>query len=152
MIKENAGEFFMRNQFRGNRAPFRERLARFFYGRNGFDTLAKAVWWTALILIILNMLLGTITLWFLSLVLYAYAIFRIMSRNYLKRQKENLRFKKIISRPRNFFRLRKNQWRDRKTHVYRKCPQCKNVLRLPKRKGSHTVNCPCCHRVFSVKI
>ena len=142
----------MRNQYRGNRPSFRERLARFFYGRNGFDALAKAVWWLALIFMIANMIFGLITLWLLSIALYGYAMFRILSRNYVKRQKENRRFLKMVDGPRKFFRLCKNKWRDRKTHVYRKCPQCKNVLRLPKRKGSHTVNCPCCHRIFSVKI
>ena len=42
--------------------------------------------------------------------------------------------------------------RDRKTHVYRRCPVCKNVLRLPREVGDHGVNCPVCHGHFSVKI
>lgn len=42
--------------------------------------------------------------------------------------------------------------RDRKTHVYRTCPVCKNFLRLPRVSGEHGVNCPACHGHFTVKI
>lgn len=42
--------------------------------------------------------------------------------------------------------------RDRKTHVYRTCPVCKNVLRLPRVMGEHGVNCPACRGHFTVKI
>lgn len=142
----------MNHQYRGQKPSFRERITRFFYGRNGFDTLAKGAWWTALVLMLVNLFVGSLLLWLLELILYTYSIFRVMSKNCIKRQKENRRFQKIIGAPKRFFRLRKNKWRDRKTHVYRKCPKCKNVLRLPKSKGQHTVNCPCCHRKFDVKI
>ena len=70
--------------------------------------------------------------------------FRTMSRNIAKRRAENQKFC-------NFFKLRKNKFRDRKTHVYRKCPSCKAVLRLPKAKGKHTVSCPKCKNKFSVR-
>ena len=43
-----------------------------------------------------------------------------------------------------FFVLRKNKFRDRKTHVYRKCPHCKAQIRLPKVKGEHKCACPKC--------
>ena len=142
----------MRNQYRSNKSPFRERLVRFFYGRNGFDSLAKGAWWTALVLTLVNIFLGFITLWILELLLYSYSIFRVMSRNIYKRQKENRRFQRIIGAPKRMLSLRRSKWRDRKTHVFRKCPQCKNVLRLPKVKGAHTVKCPCCQRRFDVKI
>ena len=42
--------------------------------------------------------------------------------------------------------------RDRKTHVYRSCPVCKSVLRLPRTSGEHGVNCPACHGHFMVRI
>lgn len=142
----------MKNRYRGYKPPFRERLARFFYGRNGFDTLAKAAWWTALILMLVDMIVGTLWLWILEMLLYGYSVFRVMSKKCFKRQKENRRFQRIIGTPKRIFRLRRSKWRDRKTHVYRKCPKCKNVLRLPKVKGAHTVNCPCCHNRFDMKI
>ena len=48
--------------------------------------------------------------------------------------------------------LQKSKHRDRKTHVFRKCPACKSVLRLPRQKGKHTVRCPRCQHRFDVKI
>ena len=65
---------------------------------------------------------------------------------------ENEKFIQIMDKPKRFFNLQKCKHRDRKTHVYRKCPSCKNNLRLPKEKGKHTVACPCCKHRFDVKI
>ena len=45
----------------------------------------------------------------------------------------------------------KTMFKDRKTHVFKKCPQCKAMIRLPKRKGSHEVICPKCGREFKIK-
>ena len=42
--------------------------------------------------------------------------------------------------------------RDRKTHVFRACPVCKSVLRLPRTPGEHGVNCPTCRGHFAVRI
>ena len=39
-----------------------------------------------------------------------------------------------------------------KEHCYKKCSKCKTVLRLPKQKGEHTVQCPKCRESFKVKI
>ena len=52
----------------------------------------------------------------------------------------------------SFFKRKKAQFRDRKTHVYKKCPHCKATLRLPKKKGRHTVSCPKCRKRFETKI
>ena len=41
--------------------------------------------------------------------------------------------------------------RDRKTHVFRRCPVCKKLLRLPRTEGEHGVNCPSCRAHFSLK-
>ena len=142
----------MRNQYRSNKPPLRERLARFFYGRNGFDSLAKGAWWTALVLMLVNMFLGFITLWILELLLYSYSIFRVMSRNIYKRQRENMLWLKFVGKIRGAFSLIKSKHRDRKTHVYKKCPSCKSTLRLPRRPGTHTARCPRCSHRFDVKI
>lgn len=39
-----------------------------------------------------------------------------------------------------------------KDHVYRTCPECKANIRLPKKKGAHSVRCPRCSTLFDVKI
>ena len=84
--------------------------------------------------------------------LWAWSLFRMFSRKIYKRRAENEKFLKIWNPIKNKFRLMKNKRRDRKTHVYKKCPKCKAVLRLPKQKGKHTVRCPKCSERFDVKI
>ena len=35
--------------------------------------------------------------------------------------------------------------------MYKKCPKCKQKIRLPLKKGEHTVKCPKCGNRFDVK-
>ena len=134
------------------KVSFRERVARFFYGRNGADTLANAVMILALALTFLNMILQSMLLSLLVLGLLIYFNFRMLSKNLWKRQQENRAFQALLGRLRRFFSLQRSRWRDRKTHIYRTCPHCKRTLRLPRTKGEHTVCCPCCYQRFQVKV
>ena len=86
------------------------------------------------------------------MVLLILSAFRVLSRKIEARRRENAVYMKIIGKFKGFFKLTGNKWRDRKTHVYRKCPKCKSVLRLPKKKGEHTVACPKCRERFDIKI
>ena len=122
------------------------------YGRNGYDTLAKTLLWVylavfityAVVSLFVDSVLLYVAYMILSLWIVIYILFRVMSRNVTKRRAENQRFC-------DFFKLKRNKWRDRKTHVYRKCPVCKAVLRLPKAKGKHSVICPKCKNKFTVR-
>ncbi len=128
-------------------------LYRFMYGRYGNDKLNRALLWTYAALVIVYMIVFLfveedpfvfLLYLFISWTLIGVIIFRAMSRNIVKRRSENEKFT-------GFFKLMKNKRRDRKTHVYRKCKQCKAVLRLPKAKGKHTVVCPKCRNRFEVR-
>ncbi len=138
---------------------FRQKLASFMYGRYGADTL---YWWSfgAIILLwilrVVFSLLGLYIVAFimntLSTVILVLAVFRFMSRNIYKRSAENRKFNQLIGGIKGKFTLMRDKFRDRKTHVFKKCPSCKAVLRLPKKKGEHTVRCPKCNNRFDVKI
>lgn len=108
--------------------------------------------WVILILMVINLLFGNLIVNLIALVLMVLATFRLLSKNIYKRQKENRAYLRILSGIKGFFVLRKNKFRDRKTHVYRKCPACRKVLRLPKIKGDHTVCCPCCSNRFKTNV
>ena len=131
---------------------FKNRLYRFMYGRYGGDTLNKVLIWVYAIWIILCSVISlfndsvwfTLLYWLSTFALVFWIFFRMFSRNITARRMENDRFC-------GFFKLRRNKFRDRKTHVYRKCPHCKAVLRLPKSKGKHFVVCPRCRTRFEVK-
>lgn len=131
---------------------FRMKLAKFMYGRYGIDTLYHATIWIALALLIVNLFVKSVVIYFVEMVLLLWATFRVFSKKTYKRQRENMAFCRFFGRIGGFFKLKRNQLRDRKTHVYKKCPSCHKQLRLPKIKGKHTVNCPCCHHRFDIKV
>lgn len=131
---------------------FRERLYRFWRGRNGSDTLYRVTVWVILIFAVANLFLWSPILLAVETALLIWSIFRCFSRNLPARQQENRAFLRFCGRIRGWFVLQKNRIRDRKTHIYRKCPVCRKVLRLPKIKGAHTVCCPCCGKKFQLKV
>ena len=131
------------------------------YGRYGTDTLSKVNLWAYTGVLILYTVLRIVFAFALkgntlaptilsicyiviSAALVSLLFFRMFSKNIVKRRAENEKFC-------GFFKLRRNMFRDRKTHVYRKCPKCKAVLRLPKSRGKHTVVCPRCKERFEVR-
>ena len=130
----------------------RSKLYRFMYGRYGSDKLGNVLLITYFIIVILHTFIGFFwsnvwvdaAVWLISSILAITVIWRMLSRNVAKRRRENERFC-------GFFKLIKNKFRDRKTHVYRKCPNCSAVLRLPRAKGKHTVVCPRCKNRFNVR-
>jgi hypothetical protein len=138
---------------------FRNALSRFFRGRYGVDPLNKFLFLVYvavyLILFIVELfikhpilLIFHILLTIMTVILFA----RMLSRNIVKRQAENYKFLTMRKKVVGWFRLQKNKLRDIKTHVYRKCPDCKAVLRLKRRKGEHRAVCPCCGKSFDVYV
>ena len=82
---------------------------------------------------------------------FGYFVFRFMSRNFYARQKENAAFCSVFNKIKNFFKLQYDRIKDIKKYRYRKCPHCKATLRLPVRKGKHSVKCPRCSERFNVR-
>ena len=138
---------------------FRDKLIRFMYGRNGFDKLGRFLFIVYIILVICQWIVALfvppivsfITSCLIMLLVF-YIFFRAFSRNLVKRQAENYKYIKFSSRFKTYFTLQKSKFRDRKTHVYKKCPRCKAVLRLKKIKGKHRAVCPRCSNSFDVKV
>ena len=129
---------------------FRAWLVRTMAGRYGIDQLNKDLLWVYLVLMVLSLFVPYLK--YVALGMAVWIIFRILSRNVQKRYQENMKYlpfrKKII----DWFSLQKRKWTDRKTHRYRCCPHCKATVRLPYKKGVHTVGCPRCKQDFQVKI
>ena len=130
------------------------RLRQFFYGRNGPDTISNVVTWVLFPVAVVGIFVGGVP----GLILFGvyalgigYALFRMLSRNVYARQRENQAFLAFFRKIKNFFKLQKQKWTD-KEHAYRKCPHCSSQLRLPKKKGKHTVRCPRCRKEFDVRI
>ena len=131
---------------------FKDALQRFFYGRNGIDSLNKFIFFIYIISFIVYLFVQHISIIIIQTVLLVIYIFRMLSKKLYNRQRENEIFVNIIKMIKQPFLRLAHRIRDRKTHSYKKCPNCKKVLRLKKIKGTHTVKCPVCFNSFKVKI
>ena len=130
---------------------FRNKLYKFFYGRNGVDSLNKFIFVIYMILFVVSIFIKLPVIAVLELMITLIFFYRFFSRDISRRSKENQKYLKFQNKITGKFKLTKRKWKDRKTHVYRKCPSCKAVLRLPKSKGKHTVVCPRCSKRFDVR-
>lgn len=141
---------------------FRETLARLLYGRYGADELYNALFVAEIILLVIGAVLSvlgrvcpplsvvSVLFYLAALGLLIWAMLRFFSRNVPKRRRENeawLRFKfKLTPKKKPVLPP------DTATHIFRACPKCRSVLRLPREVGKHTVKCPRCARKFGVKV
>lgn len=131
---------------------FNDKVQRFMYGRNGNDKLNNFIFFLYIITFILFLIFRHISLVIAATVLLIINIYRTFSKKLYVRQKENeiyVKFITFLKRP--FLRLA-HKFRDRKTHVYKKCKSCKKVLKLKRVKGHHTVKCPVCKNSFKINI
>lgn len=131
---------------------FLYKFQKFMYGRYGSDKFSNFLLALCAIIIVINAFLHSLVFVCIEFAILTYSIFRSLSRNIYKRQKENLLYMKIEKKVVNFFKISYDRIKYFKTKRYRKCPYCKNYLRLPIKKGNHTVSCPSCHKDFNVKI
>jgi len=137
---------------------FQQRLLTFLRGRYGFDLFSRFLFWAGLPLVLLSMFLRTIGLpvssaflWFASLALYAYGVFRVLSKNISRRQAENLRYLRYKSTLTEFFTVRLERFRQRGRYRYFRCPSCRATLRVPRGKGKIQVTCRSCGHKFHEK-
>ena len=130
---------------------FINKLQRYMQGRYGPDELYKFMLIICLIIIIVNMFVNSVILRILELIIFGLALYRFLSKKKSKRSKENRIYLNILDKIKNFFTYQKKKYQDRNTHMYKKCPNCKQKIRLPLKKGKHTVKCPGCKERFEVK-
>ena len=124
------------------------KMRTFFYGRNGFDDLAKLSLISSLIVFLIygfwprGIVKILLSLVYLGLLIYAY--FRIFSKKVYKRVQENKKYLGAVQ-------MTKTRWKQRKTHKFYRCPKCKTWLRLPKGRGKITITCVKCSTKFDKK-
>ena len=129
---------------------FMYKMAIFFQGRYGIDELYKFLFLVFWIVAILSLFIRNPIIYLLEILICFFMLYRALSRNIYKRQNENAKYLKIRNKVKSKIKLQKRKWDDRKTHIYRKCPNCKAKIRLPKKKGKHVCTCPSCKKDFDV--
>lgn len=132
-------------------SKLRYKLTQFMQGRYGPDELYKACIILYLILLVLGFFIGSWILSFFTLFTLVFIFFRFFSKNIIARRRENAFYLSAKHKIKSFFSITKKRFTD-KSHVYRKCPECKATLRFPKKKGEHDAVCPKCQKALKVKI
>ena len=126
-------------------------LRRFMTGRYGGDRLSMVLLVLALILSFAASLTGLQILSVIGYAVIALCLFRMLSKNIVKRRLESDKFNKIMFPVISWFRMAKNRAINVKTFRYFTCPSCKTKLRVPRGKGSITITCPKCKTRFEKK-
>lgn len=99
-----------------------------------------------IILIIVSLFIKTFFLDLFKFIVLGIIIFRIVSKNKIQRSKENKLYLKIIDTITKPFKNIIRNFKDRKTHVYKRCSKCKTTLKLPlpNTRGINHAKCPDC--------
>lgn len=126
-------------------------LRTFMIGRYGIDELYKVLSIVYFILILINIFIRSKIITILEILLIIIIFYRFLSKNIKQRRKENDLYLKIKNKVVSIFNYNKKKYKDRNTHMYKKCPNCGQKIRLPLKKGKHTVKCPKCNYKFEVK-
>lgn len=123
----------------------------FMMGRHGSDQLSFALLIGGIVLSLLTSITGIGIFYYIGLAAYIWAIFRMFSKNRVKRALENQKYLDL----RNNFKSNVSQFfarvKNSKKYRYFRCPECKARLRLPRKVGEVTVTCGKCRHQFRQK-
>ncbi|MEE0944551.1 MAG: hypothetical protein UIM24_03770 [Clostridia bacterium] len=119
-------------------------IRKFMIGRYGFDKLGQALAITSAVLMILSGFFGSVCI-ALAYTLLFWCIFRILSKNTVYRMNENRKYMELM------FKIKAYLKRDRRYYRYFKCPNCRKVTKVPKKKGKIAISCPHCRYEFVKK-
>ena len=126
-------------------------LRNFMTGRYGPDHLGVAMIVVSLVLSLVRGITRFEPLVYVSYIILALAVFRMLSRNITRRRSENDKFIRYWWPIRTKFVRAGSNIKHRKTHKFFKCPSCRNTLRVPKGKGRLQITCPKCGERFIKK-
>ena len=147
-----------------NKNNFAKSLRNFFQYRYGSDSLN-------VFLVVVALIISNIPYVFLlSYLLIGFSVFRMLSKNIYKRQRELNKYNNVIGyrlikllrkigyvvfSAYGFLRTKikkfKNRNEEKKHYIFFKCKNCHNTLKVPKDKGKIKVTCPVCKTQVSKK-
>lgn len=129
----------------------RASFSRFMSGRTGVDQLSYAMVIAALVMTIVGSLTHFALLTLMADALILLAVFRMLSKNRLKRAQENTTYLQKTQRARRGATEWANRVKNGKKYRYFTCPKCKSRLRVPRGVGSVTITCKSCGTKFDKK-
>ena len=130
---------------------FRYRIYQFMQGRRGVDQYGRFLLLVAMTFLIVSMFTLENLFYYLGLMIFIYAYYRIFSRNLYKRERENTWYltQKFRLTKGKSFRQKQYEWR---YYAYFKCPGCGQKMRAPRGKGTIKIKCHSCKTEFQKKV
>ena len=130
---------------------FKDKMARFMYGRYGMDQLSRNLSLICLVLLIITMFVRNNVIYMIALVGIVYTYFRVFSRNISRRSEENEKYLKFHYKVVGKLNKIKFRITYSKTHRIFRCPSCSQKIRVPRGKGKISIKCPKCRIEFIKK-
>ena len=130
---------------------FRYRIYQFMQGSRGVDQYGRFLLLVAMTFLIVSMFTLENLFYYLGLMIFIYAYYRIFSRNLYKRERENTWYltQKFRLTKGKSFRQKQYEWR---YYAYFKCPGCGQKMRAPRGKGTIKIKCHSCNTEFQKKV
>ncbi len=123
---------------------FNAKIQQFMVGRYGTDQFTLFLLIFSMVFTFLGNFKPTRFLYFIGVTIILYVVYRTLSKNYEQRRKELNWYLRWSEKPKAELKLLGNKLRDRETHRYFRCKECKTVLRVPKGRGKIEITCPKC--------
>ncbi len=130
---------------------WQRKVAEWLRGRQGPDDLAAFCVNLAIVVVLVNVFARTSWLGWAGLVLVAYAMFRIQSKNLGARARENEAFLKALGPVRPWIQNPRAAWTELRSYKHVRCSSCRQRVRVPRGKGRLRVTCPKCGTKFEVR-
>ena len=128
-----------------------KKIKEAFQGCYGIDDLYYLGLGSLFLLYLLNIIVNSRIISILELVLIFIMTYRAVSKDINKRYKENQKYRNYKQKILKKFKLGIEIIKNYNNNYYKRCPKCKQMLKLPLKKGKHEVRCPNCGNKFVVK-
>ncbi len=123
-------------------------ISKFMYGRYGNDSFNQFLIGVWLAEAIINLFLHSVILYLFGTVLCIVVFYRMLSKNLVKRRRENAAWYEFSTKMKQSFRFWTVRIRDRKVARFFKCPKCKAPIRMPRKVGKFNIRCAKCGNTF----
>ncbi len=119
----------------------------------GLDDLNRFLLLLIVVFLLIDLFFKIFIIGILEIIFVFIFIFRIFSKNKYKRVKENRIYLEVLLKIKEFFRIGKKKaksFKKNKNNIYKKCPSCGTILKLPlpKKIGIKHTTCPTCNKRF----
>ncbi|MDF2675770.1 MAG: hypothetical protein K0Q97_57 [Bacillota bacterium] len=123
---------------------------KFMIGRYGTDKLSMTLLVGGMIVTFIGDIVHSEILILSSYIFFTASFFRILSKNISARQQENIKFLKYYNPTTAWVKSQINVLKGNKSYKYFSCPNCKQKMRAPRKKGSIMVTCNKCSNKFNI--